>query len=366
MMAAKNCDIITSEQYGKLLERYGQQQQSENKSPGQIRWDLKNCAIQKLRKFSDTQLNEITNRIITKKPVNRNCDKGKSRQHQPKLTKDKTIALIQEFNTARLSITAFCQKHEISPPTWYRALDRIGAKTFKKQKIPKVNGLQIEKQIDRSRHLHDFLADNNFIIIQDDETYRKLHETAQTHYIATPGEEVSVVLRTIECEKYALKVLIWIAISPLGCSDVFVVKSGYAINQKTYRDILEKYLIPFYKKMSERGKPIFWPDLASSHYAHSVLDFMEENGIRYVEKEINPPALPEVRPIERFWAHMKQKLFANGAQYETHDEFAIAVKSLVAKYQENTQENIDYFAGLFKSVLTNLDKVAEYGRDSLH
>ena len=59
-------------------------------------------------------------------------------------------------------------------------------------------------------------------------------------------------------------------------------------------------MLPFIKKYLGDEKYIFWPDLASSHNADSVVRWINEN-INYVGKDINPPNVPQARPIENFW-----------------------------------------------------------------
>ena len=44
--------------------------------------------------------------------------------------------------------------------------------------------------------------------------------------------------------------------------------SGMAINQEVYlNECIEKRLVPFVQEHYKNGKYVFWPDLASSHYA---------------------------------------------------------------------------------------------------
>jgi hypothetical protein len=47
-------------------------------------------------------------------------------------------------------------------------------------------------------------------------------------------------------------------------------------------------------------KIVFWPDLASAHYATDTLIQLKELKIEYVAKEENPPNVPQTRPIENF------------------------------------------------------------------
>jgi hypothetical protein len=56
----------------------------------------------------------------------------------------------------------------------------------------------------------------------------------------------------------------------------------------------------FIKKYHKDGNIVFWPDLASAHYARLTTAFLEKNNIPYIQKENNPPNVPQLRPIEDF------------------------------------------------------------------
>ena len=59
-------------------------------------------------------------------------------------------------------------------------------------------------------------------------------------------------------------------------------------------------------------KYVFWPDLASSHYAKMVINWLEEKKIPIVPKAMNPANLPEARTIEDFWAILKRDVYMDG------------------------------------------------------
>ena len=95
--------------------------------------------------------------------------------------------------------------------------------------------------------------------------------------------------------------LVWIAISPRGFSRMLFFKSSLAVNQEIYKnECLAKGLIPMIQKYYTDGKYVFWPDLASSHYAKSVQNYLKSNKVRFVAKMDNPANVPKVRPIEDF------------------------------------------------------------------
>ena len=109
--------------------------------------------------------------------------------------------------------------------------------------------------------------------------------------------------------KFVPKLLVWLAISPKGISKPFFCKSGLAIDQYVYLDILKKNLEPFLLSNYRQGDYVFCPDLASSHYAHSVQDYLKSKKIHVVPKTINPTNVPKARPIEDFWGNLKAKVY---------------------------------------------------------
>lgn len=106
--------------------------------------------------------------------------------------------------------------------------------------------------------------------------------------------------------KFAKKFLIWQAICSCGKrSDIFVTNSS--INQEVYKkECLQKRLLPLLRQHTVQ--PLFWPDLATCHYANNVLAWHTEHGVHFVPKHMNPPNCPELRPIEAYWAMVKRAL----------------------------------------------------------
>ena len=86
-----------------------------------------------------------------------------------------------------------------------------------------------------------------------------------------------------------------------------------AINPEVYlNECIIKRLVPFINKYHSNGNYVFWADLALSHYAYSVTDWLEEQNIPFVPKDMNPANLPEARPIEDFWAILNREVYMDG------------------------------------------------------
>jgi hypothetical protein len=127
------------------------------------------------------------------------------------------------------------------------------------------------------------------------------------------GLEASEEVKYRFVSKFPAKVMVWIAISAKGISDPLIMKSGNAINAQTYIDeCLSERLTKFLAKYHSNGNYIFWPDLASSHYAKATQAAYERLNIKVVPKSMNPPNVPQVCPIENFWSILKRKVYSNG------------------------------------------------------
>ena len=150
--------------------------------------------------------------------------------------------------------------------------------------------------------------------------------------------------------------LVWAAISSKGISKIFIVPSGQAINQDIYKEEwLKRRLIPFIKKYHREDEFIFWPDLASSHYAETVWDFKIESKINFGEKYENPANLPECRPIEQFWAILKEKVYNGNWKAKNVDQLEEIILYMA------TQVDRSLLADLFKSMVRTMKDIGRNG-----
>lgn len=107
--------------------------------------------------------------------------------------------------------------------------------------------------------------------------------------------------------KFPKRYLVWQAMDELGnVSDAFI-STGTMTGQIYLEECLKKRLIPFILKYHEIEDIIFWPDLATCHYAGVVTSFLAAKNIDFVSKKENPPNVPEARGIEKFWAECKRR-----------------------------------------------------------
>ena len=117
-----------------------------------------------------------------------------------------------------------------------------------------------------------------------------------------------------------------------GISQPYFVPSGLAVYQKIYLNkCIKKRLIPFINKYHSDGAYVFWPDLASSHNAKTVIMYLNKENVHYVEKADNPVNLPECRPIENFWSILKGLVYKNNWHSEILKKLRSRIKYCLKK-----------------------------------
>ncbi len=77
--------------------------------------------------------------------------------------------------------------------------------------------------------------------------------------------------------------------------------------------------------------------------------------INVVPKDSNPPNVPQLRPIETFWANLKRKVYKNGWTASSTDELIKRIKKELKKIP------VEDFQSLFRGLKTKIRKAADRG-----
>lgn len=162
-------------------------------------------------------------------------------------------------------------------------------------------------------------------------------------------------VKYVEHTKFPKKVLLWLAISPRGISKPVFFESGLAVTADRYIERCLPIVREFIRESHRGANIVFWPDLASSHYSKKTLKVMDELEIPYVPKDSNPPNVPQLRPIENFWANLKRRVYANNFRPKTIESLKRKIKSELNKMPTSV-----YIAAM-KKVPENCRKAARMG-----
>ena len=111
--------------------------------------------------------------------------------------------------------------------------------------------------------------------------------------------------------KFPSKYMVWQAMDAFGNVSKPYISNG-TMNQHVYlEECLRKRLLPFILAHHDIDDILFWPDLASCHYANIVKEYLNQKNVTFVQKQHNPPNVPQARGIEMFWAICKQRYHAH-------------------------------------------------------
>ncbi|XP_074602682.1 uncharacterized protein LOC141856297 [Brevipalpus obovatus] len=283
--------------------------------------------------------------------------KSGSGQTQRKLNPKKVRQIVKLASEKRKSQRKIASKFDIDHSYVHRLVKNQGLKYYKKVLAPKSTPEQKMRQEERLSLLvaDEFKPNGKKDIVFDDESYFLVHDArnAQKFYVAKKRLEADENSRFKYQKKFEKKVLVWIAISKKGCSEPYFAPSNLAIKSSTYIEhCIEKRLVPFLEKNYPKGRYIFWPDLAAAHYANDTVSRMDELGINYLPKFKNPPNVPQLRPIERFWANLKTKVY--------EDEWsATSIKQLERRIKMKIKEfDIEDFTRLCEHARSKIAEAA--------
>lgn len=208
------------------------------------------------------------------------------------------------------TLRELAKKTGISKSTVQRVLVKTGLKSYSVQKTANRNDQQAARAKLRARKLYDqLLRGQNHCIVMDDETYvfadfKQL--PGRSFYRAFQRFGVESKFKYRKMTKFPKKFMVWQAICSYGRKSKTYIAKGNMRSDTYIKECLNSRLLPFLK--SHNGPTLFWPDLAAIHYSANVLQWYESNGVQIVPKELNPPNSPHIRPVEKYWALVKQQL----------------------------------------------------------
>lgn len=265
---------------------------------------------------------------------------GRKKPGRPSILVGKTGRKLLKAATNRVGVSTrkLGRKYGISHEGVRKFLIKKGLKYRKRSTVPKHTPKQLEIIPKRARLLRRKFLKPNVTIIQDDEkyfTFGNSQLSQNSGFFTKSKKHAPESVKFVKKTKFEPKVLVWAAISVRGVSTLYIQASrGEAINADNYikncLSRLEKFIAHKHSDIP-RSQILFWPDLASSHYASKTLDWLRSRKIKFVPKEANPPNVPQVRPIEHYWALLCQEVYKNGWEAKTTTHLVNRIRSSVKK-----------------------------------
>ena len=113
------------------------------------------------------------------------------------------------------------------------------------------------------------------------------------------------------------------------------VKTEKSCWKSSYIEKCLPNLLKFINKYHHDDKYLFWPDLATSHYAKTTIEWLNKRDIPFVPKLANPPNVPQARPIEHFWSILADMVYDGGWVATNHQQLANRIKRQLKKIDLN-------------------------------
>jgi hypothetical protein len=297
--------------------------------------------------------------------VLRRCDNNTTEGRKEGSGGHNTIMTGRKLRTLRVlsldKIGVSCRKLSrrlgVCKTTIQRHLVKIGAKYRARLKAPQYDESQRARAESRAKKLAVTLRDA--VLIMDDEAYFCLkgdntpgNDGFYTCDFANAPENVKFSTR----KKFPTRLLVWLAISPKGVSAPFFLEAGNAVNSDVYcKHCIKERLVPFIQAYHPLDRIIFWPDLASAHYAVETQALLHNLNINFVPKQDNPPNLPQARPIENVWGMLKAIVYDKGWE-------AKSIRALKRKISLSIKKlDLDAIFRDLQSVPYKLRNIGRYG-----
>lgn len=278
--------------------------------------------------FKKTFIYKTINLYKNNKSIERKCGSGRKCSLQDSKVRSKL-----KLETSGCSAKSYRQlgkKYNCDKNTIKKYLESMGVEKKKKKIAPFTTEKQQKVIKCRLRELsrNYFSCSSEYKCVMDDESYFTVegNEWQPKYYFESSSRKAPEKAKFIRKTKFPGKVLLWLAISERGISEPVFFKGGLAVNAQVYNEKCVPALSNFIEKYHRKEKIVFWPDLASSHYAKSTIENLKDKKIEFVPKEMNPPNVPQLRPIETFWANLKRKVYENGYRAKNVDSLVLKIK----------------------------------------
>lgn len=109
---------------------------------------------------------------------------------------------------------------------------------------------------------------------------------------------------------FSQSIMVSVAVSKLGCTDLFFVDPGTKINGQYYRDILlSEQLLPSIKMIAGDAY-VFQQDNAPAHRARETVALLQQVTPEFIEPAMWPANSPDLNPVDyRVWGWMQDRVY---------------------------------------------------------
>lgn len=109
---------------------------------------------------------------------------------------------------------------------------------------------------------------------------------------------------------FSKSVMVSVAVSKLGCTDLIFVEPGVKVNGAYYRDIvLSQHMLPAIRQLAG-DVFVFQQDSAPAHRARATIEYLLQNTPELISPDQWPPNSPDLNPVDyRIWGCVQERVY---------------------------------------------------------
>ena len=134
---------------------------------------------------------------------------------------------------------------------------------------------------------------------------------------------------------FSKSVMVSVAVSKLGCTELIFVDPGIKVNGQYYREVmLSQKMLPAIKQISG-DMFVFQQDSAPAHRARETIELLKRETPELISPDLWPPNSPDLNPVDyKIWGVMQQRV------YETRVYTLDELKQRLVAVWSGLQQNI--------------------------
>ena len=109
---------------------------------------------------------------------------------------------------------------------------------------------------------------------------------------------------------FSKSVMVSVAVSKLGCTELIFVEPGVKVDGTYYRDVLlSQNMLPAIRQLAG-DVYVFQQDSAPAHRARSTIEFLRHETPDFISPDLWPPNSPDLNPVDyKIWGCLQERVY---------------------------------------------------------
>ena len=239
---------------------------------------------------------------------------------------------------------------------------------LKKKKVQRLTEADIEKRLNRSKYLLRLYtpAVMETAFFSDEKIFKVRQQyNVQNDRVYVPKDTLKkdVDPEKLLCEQpgFPMSIMVSVAISKAGKTNIFFVDPGTKVNAVYYCDVLLKNMIPKMNRLAKRTEYLFMQDGARAHTAKLSLNMLaHQKYLKLLQPSKWPPNSPDLNPVDYcVWGMLERNVY-RGRKITSIEALKDAIVEEWAKFPQDVIDNsLTAFKQRLRRVVENEGKHIE-------